>query len=62
MNKTGVFCLGQIFKFSVEGKSDEEIYTKALPMVEELKGLGEDVIMYVNNNIERIWNYKSIAA
>ena len=60
--KFAVFTLGQIFKFSVEGKSDEEIYKKALPMVEELKGLGEDVYMYVNNNIERIWNYKSIAA
>lgn len=60
--KTAVFTLGKIFLFSVEGKSDEEIFTKALPMVEELQGQGEDVIMYVNNTIERIWNYKSIAA
>lgn len=60
--RTAVFTLGQIFKFSVEGKSDEEIYTKALPMVEELKDQGENVYMYVNNIIERIWNYKSIAA
>lgn len=60
--KFAVFTLGQIFKFSIEGKSDEEIFMKALPMVEELQGQGEDVIMYVNNNIERIWKYKSIAA
>jgi len=60
--KFAVFTLGQIFKFSVEGKSDEEIYMKALPMVEELQNQGEDVYMYVNNNIERIWKYKKEAA
>ena len=62
MNKTAVFTLGQIFLFSVEGKTDEEIFNKALPKVEELQSKGEDVIMYVNNIVERVWNYKSIAA
>ena len=62
MNKTAVFVLGEKFLFSVEGKTDQEIFEKALPMVEKLQGQGEDVIMYVNNTIERIWNYKSIAA
>lgn len=62
MNKTAVFVLGEKFLFSVEGKTDEEIFNKALPKVEELQKLGEDVIMYVNNIIERVWKYKNIAA
>ena len=60
--RTAVFTLGQIFLFSVEGKTDEEIFNKALPKIEEFKDNGENVYMYVNNIIERVWNYKSIAA
>jgi len=61
-SRTAVFTLGEKFLFSVEGKTDQEIFEKALPKVEELQHSGEDVIMYVNNIIERVWNYKSIAA
>jgi hypothetical protein len=58
---TAVFTLGREFKFSVEGKSDEEIYRIALPLVEQMKhNEWNNVYMYVNNTIERIWNYKII--
>lgn len=59
--KTAVFTLGKMFLFSVEGKNDEEIFNKALPIVEEMRSNStDDIYMYVNNTIERIWQYKSM--